>query len=206
MTSSPNCVRRLPVCLGAVLLAGCLNLKPTSDPTRHFVLSAVCKPPAGQPVSDRAVSLGLSPVNLPAYAKSPWIAIRTGKNEIQYSDFYRWGEPIEKGVQRVLALNLSALLETDRIGINAWRRDSVDYELAVTLTRFDLEQGGAVRVEAQWQISASRANAPLSVRQCQIEESTATGTEDPAQIVAAMSQALGEVSQEIAESVKELAR
>jgi uncharacterized lipoprotein YmbA len=181
--------------------SGCLNLKPTEDLTRHFLLSVPpdLEPLPGAPAEGLAV--GLTPLLLPAYLDSPWLAIRANENEIRYAVSDRWGERLEKGVRRVLAANLSQFLATEQVAAEAWRSTAVAFELTVSLRRCDLFADGRVSVEGRWQLLET-ANANVVWRdQHRVEHPGPPPDTDPAGAAAALSQALAEFSREIARSV-----
>lgn len=181
--------------------SGCLNLKPAPDLTRHFLLSVPSdlEPLPGAPSGNLAV--GVTPLLLPSYLDSPWLAIRENENEIRYAMSDRWGERLEKGVRRVLAANLGQLLATERVAAEAWRSTAVDFELSVSLRRCDLYADGRVLVEGRWQVLET-TNANVVCRdQHRVQHSGPPPDTDPAGAAAALSGAVAEFSREIARSV-----
>ena len=97
--------RLLPAAAAAaVLLAGCNILpEPQGDLARFYVLEGAA-PAAEAP----AFRLGLRRVEIPAYLKSKAMVVRTGNNELRYSDTARWAEPLEAGLSRALCGQLAA--------------------------------------------------------------------------------------------------
>lgn len=181
---------------------GCLNLKPTSDPTRYFVLTATEQATEAEEQGVAGPDLGIFPVALPSYARSPWIAMRTSDHEVRYAEFDRWAEPIEQGVQRVIAANLSSLLNADHLQLDVWKRDAVDLELRVGFNRFDLSTNGNVRLSAHWQITCPESGEILRSEHGQVTHDGVSDINDPSEAVAALSSALGELSREIARSIE----
>jgi hypothetical protein len=152
------------------------------------------------PATAEPVALGIEPTITAPYLDRPWIVQRTSENEIRYSDFFKWSERIDKGVQRVMVNNLSRLLGTDRILVNSWRRDSVDYELRLVILRFDVDLEGRTVLEAQWNIEGrGTASGNRSV----VKKGPSVAA-DPAGAVATMSAALADLSTSIAEDIASL--
>jgi len=182
-----------------VVAAGCLNLKPKADPTRYFLLTRTAsKPLAASDGKEDVISLGIAPVAVPAYLTKPWMVIRTSGTEIRYSDFNKWGEHLDKGIQRVLAEDLSLLLGTDQIHLSAWKQEDVQAELTLSVHQFEVDTRGQVVLEAQWQLSGKH---PFT-GQRRIEVDGPDPASDPAGAVRAMSQALDELSRVIASEIE----
>lgn len=196
-----NCRGFLALLTALALGSGCLNLKPTADITRHFLLSVPpdLEPLPGTPVRDLAV--GVMPLLLPSYLDSPWLAIRENENEIRYAMSDRWGERLEKGVRRVLATSLGQFLGTERVAAEAWRSTAVDFELSVSLRRCDLYADGRVWVVGRWQLLETATANVVCRDQHRVQHRGPSPDTDPAGAAAALSGALAEFSREIARSV-----
>ena len=179
-----------PAALLCVALTGCLNLKPVTDPTRYFLLSASAPPGQASPApSDQGV-LGIEPVTIPSYLMRPWIVTRTSDTEIRYSEYDKWSEPLENGIQRVLAEDLASRWGPDRIRLNAWKPKTVDVTLSLVVQRFEVTEKGEAVLEAQWQISGARSAVGHRI----IRESGPPPATDPAGAVATLSKTINELS------------
>lgn len=178
--------------------SGCLDLKPVDDPTRYFLLSSLnaTAQPSREPA--HALSLGLAPVTVPDYLESPWMVVRVSDTEIRYSDFHKWGEPLNKGIQRVLAEDLGPLLDTDAVKLNAWRKGAVDTAIEVTINRFDVALEGQVVLDAQWQVTGDATKVSHKV----IRRAGPSAQTDPAGAARTMSEALGDLSRAMAEELQ----
>ena len=143
----------LPLSLAACLmLCGCINLDPQADPTRFYILSSQTGPAASSDNSQGTV-LGLKAIDLPTYLQSTRIPTRRGANEITYSEFHRWGENPKSAISRVLAENLASRSAIGTVHTVPWPDGAIhDFELHVTLVRFEGEQSGRVALEANWAI------------------------------------------------------
>ena len=74
--------------LGIVVITGCVNLKPKTDPTRYFVLGPTPSPSGSNQVGGAKIALG--PIALPPYLQSQKIVTRRGEHEISYAEYFRW--------------------------------------------------------------------------------------------------------------------
>ena len=182
------------------LTSGCLNLKPAEDPIRYFLLHPMAEAGEARAETPEDLRLGIAPVVVPNYLTKPWIVVRTSRTEIRYSDYDKWAENVDKGVQRVLAENLALLLHTDRVRLNSWKGAHEDLVLHLTLQRLEVDEEGQVVLEALWQISGRRA---ASGRQVVVLSGPAPAA-DPSGAVVTMSQAVAELSRTIAQAIQEL--
>src|SRR5215468_100727 len=91
-------------------------------PTRLYVLTALPATeaaPAGAATHGLAVVVG--PVDLPQYADRPQVVTGNTSNELHPAALAQWAEPLADNFVRVLAENLSLLLDTDRVAVFPWR-------------------------------------------------------------------------------------
>ena len=194
--------------------AGCV-LKHSTH-ARLYVLRAVAPAPAasaasgsssaaGDPSSatggaPRAV-LGVQRVTVPAWMDRPEITARTGTGEILPDALARWGEPVTRGIQRVLTENLAALLPDRHLTAAPYGvRQVVDHRLDVQVVECARQADGTVLLEARWAILAADGAVLVQRRSSQRTGAVATA----AGTVDAVSQALGALSGEIASAVRAL--
>ncbi|MBF0296954.1 MAG: membrane integrity-associated transporter subunit PqiC [Magnetococcales bacterium] len=183
----------------AVLLSGCMG--GASPPTRFFLLTAVEGPKGvGTPVR-RGPVLELEPVEIPRYLDRAEMVTRTGGNRLQLDRLHQWGGDFREDIGRVLAENLSVLLASDRVVMLPTRGEGkADYRLAVTLSRFEPDAvSGEVLLDARWILFDGRGRE-VAARQSRLVV-RAGNREDFESLAAAMSQALGLLSRELAEAV-----
>ncbi|MCX5899923.1 MAG: PqiC family protein [Proteobacteria bacterium] len=187
-------------CLALVVLSGCLR----SAPTKFYLLHAL-ENPAAQNASTRQIVLGVGPVELPDYLNRPQIAGRVTPNELNFSEYSRWAEPLERCVQRVLAENMSLLLGTERIELYPWRPSlPIDYQVRVRITRFDGTAGDAAVLIAYWSICGKDGATGLLERKTVISEKAEGGGVEG--IVQAQNRALETLSREIAAALQKIAQ
>jgi uncharacterized lipoprotein YmbA len=113
---------RLTVSFLLVLLLGACGSGP---PPRLYLLESV--PPLadvndGPAVAGRLTSLGMSPVDLPGYARDTRIASLSSDGTVTQSDAHRWAEDPAAAISRVLAERLRSHAGTTVL-IEPWPRD-----------------------------------------------------------------------------------
>jgi uncharacterized lipoprotein YmbA len=106
---------------------------------------------------------------------------------------------------RVLAENLALLLGTDDVLILPQRRDfALDRQVEVDVTQFDVDADGNAVLDARWWVYGRNADKLLRSGRSTISEPAAAG--DHASAAAALSRALGAMSEEIATAITEKTR
>lgn len=196
-----------------VALAGCFNLKPTEPTTRYYVLGSdrQLQTFLGQQVR-QDVSVGLTRLSLAPYLESPRMVARHGTNRIQFAEFDRWGESLDRAIGRVVASHLARMLPFRRVEAAPWS-GGTPHDLLVQLhvSRFEGHSSqtevaagspGEVHLMANWEVidSASRkviASGTTDYRQ----EGWRVG--DYASLVQMLDEALVVLSREIAVAMPE---
>jgi uncharacterized lipoprotein YmbA len=188
------------ICVG---LTGCKSFRPVEDLTRYYVLSASSgAPAAGQ--SNQALNIGVAPIQTPGYLQSTRIAVRRGTNEISYSEYRQWAEHLDKGIQRVLASNLSTLLPSVRVITSAWQSSDVKAEVHVSIQRFELDESGVATLECEWRIVSPDGVRALRVEHALISKKGPPLANNPTGAVHTLSEALADLSNEIATALQDL--
>jgi len=181
--------------------AGCKNLRPVEDLNRFYVLSASGKAQA-EIHANQNLTIGIAPVETPGYLQSTRIAVRRGTNEIYYSEYRQWAEHLDKGIQRVLASDLSALLPSARVITSAWQSGDVKSEVHVSIQRFELDESGEATLECEWRILSPENGRVQRLDHSLISKKGSPLATNPTGAVSTLSQLLGELSNQIAAAVK----
>jgi len=183
-----------------IIVIGCAG---TSAPSRFYTLRSLDDQNVARsaPSSSPPVSVGIGRVEIPDYLDRPQIVIRTGQNEIFLSEYDRWAGSLQDDIARVVAENLSVLLSGSQVAVFARRWDSsMDYMVKIEITRFDIMPGDNVLLKAQWSILDREGRNAITIRESvfsePIREKNYSGK------VSAMSQALENLSEDIAESTR----
>ncbi len=188
-----------PALGGLALLGGCLSRSKVSELYVLEPTAARATVPAGQ--APEAV-VGVGKVTVPAWIDRPQVAGRSATGQIVVNEYARWGEPVAKGIQRVVAENLAALLPTRRVVAAPYSPALVVHNrVDITLLEAARQADGSVLVEARWALVGPRGATLVQRRSSNRAHPTATG---PAGAVSGTSEALGELSREIADALREL--
>ena len=200
-TSTPKLVTTVLIllCSGMLTIYGC-----SSKPTKFYVLTPLAEV---QTIPDRlnedTLSIGVGPISLPDYVNRPQIVTKNGANELVIDEFYRWAEPLRTNVSRVLRDNLATLLGTENINKYPWNRFvHIDYQVSIDFTRFDSVIGKEATIEARWIVLTDRGRNEILRKKSKITKKADTEHYDA--IVIAESQALAELSQQIAHEIHTL--
>jgi uncharacterized lipoprotein YmbA len=177
-------------------LAGCAS----TPPSRFYILSPVTAGAAAQPAGP-ATAIGVGPVELPNYLDRPQIAVRTGANELRFSETHRWAEVLQEHVTGVLAENLARLVPTDEVALFPWGRTvTIDFQVTVEVSRFDADESGNVVLSALWMLYREPNREVVVEKRTEVTEPV--GDAGYPEIVAAQSRALGSLSRQIADAIR----
>jgi uncharacterized lipoprotein YmbA len=133
--------------LAAAFGGGCLK---RSKVARTYVLDPLPAAAAASTAAPVAV-VGVERVSVPEWLDRPQITGRATSGEVVTDEFSRWGEPLPRGVQRVVTENLVTLLPDRRVVAAPFSpRDELDQRLEITLVEAARQTDGSVRVEARW--------------------------------------------------------
>ncbi len=200
-------VTRLAAFLSALAvcasLTGCFGfLKPAHETARHFVLTSL---PSGGTMTALPASLavGVGQVKLPAYLFDTSLAVRKDTNEIDYLPLALWAERLDTGIQRVLAANLATLLSTDRVRLSTWRSEDVGAEVYVTIQQFDVDTSGRGVLLAWWRILSPAGEKTLKTGESRLSRQGLAPDANPSGAVATLSDLLAELSQQLAQAIRE---
>jgi len=182
------------------VLGGCLG--GDSPPSRFYLLSPLPAPEAATAAAS-GIAIGVGPIAVPEYLNRGQIVTRTGENQLELAEFDRWAEPLQKNLSRVLVLNLSTLLSTDRVALHPWNRSTpMDYQVIVDVARFEAGTDGTASLLARWSIVDGASREALLVRKSRFREPIDSNGYEAT--VASMSRAVAALSREIAGAIRDL--
>lgn len=189
----------------AIVMCGCTILAPRLDPSRFFVLTTVADSHGSAlPASRRSkLTLGLGPIAFPAYLERPEMVTRVAPNRIDLSQENLWAEPLKRNFTTVLSADLSADLGDAHMVQYPWYATThMDYQVKVSVDRFESTGHGNARLVARWEICApTGARILVSSSSNIIMPSASAGASGKA---AALSQAIAKLSGQIARALKAL--
>jgi uncharacterized lipoprotein YmbA len=166
-----------------------------------FVLEPLATRSAAAPAGVPEAVVGILPVEVPGWVDRPQVTTRVAGSQIVADEFARWGEPIAKGVQRVVAENVAALLPGRRVLTAPWAGyEPVVHKVDLTITELARQPDGSVLVEGRWAIIGEDRDT-LVQRRSSHRSPAGVGA---AGTVEGSSQALEDLSREIAEALSAL--
>ncbi len=178
----------------AIGLASCAS----PDPAIYTLRAVPGDALGGGPVAVKIARPGLA-----GYLDRPEIVRDSSVSRLTLNSGERWGEPLGDMMGRVLALDLAQRLPGTSVFTEAGTI-SVDPSATVELDvqRFDLDQAGAVILLVQVAVEQGRSHDPAFTRSLRLTVAPAsTRTPD---VVAAMSQAVGQMADAIASIVHQI--
>jgi uncharacterized lipoprotein YmbA len=168
---------------------------------RFFTLSA---PQTNAPLGAHPeLGLAVGPVDVPTYLDRPEIVSRDGANRLTVADDHRWAGSLRNDIMRVVADELGRLLGTPRVAVYPDQpRFPASYRVLLDVREFEPVDASNVRLRVRWTIAAVPEGRALAVEESVIDRPIASTSY--ADIVAAESSALEEVTQKIAARVADL--
>jgi uncharacterized lipoprotein YmbA len=183
----------------ALLLGGCI---PSTPPAQFFTLTPEIAESERGSVSVPVNTIGVGPIDLPRYLMRPQMVSRAENNRLIIDEFARWGDSLDLQLGRTVTQNLTDLCGDTLILPFPWRTDfEPDLRVIGDVTRFDVDDGGTVRLDIRWAVTNVATRQPLS-----IHDSNYVGSADPAvpsSIAAGMSEVLAQFSRDAAAALAE---
>ena len=197
MTSDKLSRRRLMAGLGLLAaFEGCT----TSPNSRFFTL---VPQPAAPSAGRSPATVAAKPVELAKYLDRPQIVRRSDAYELQISDLEHWGEEMRDMVTRVLIENLTLRLPASQVvGASGSLTIRADVTVEVDISRFDADQNGQVFLDARSAVQREGRRPSVWSDRITVQPASPSITD----LVAAMSDALGELSDRIARMLAVSAR
>ena len=193
-------ISRLPLLAIIVLLNGC----GTTPPSKFYMLEPMSEEEVIQASSERRndVHIGIGPIKFADYLDRTQIVTRTGGAEVKLSETHRWAEPLRDNFGRILAENLSKLLQTDEITLHPSRSWSeIDYQVLVNVWRFDASTQGKVSLVANWSLRGKGGSQRLTMKKS-VFSANVEPAASYADIVRALSKTVEMLSHEIARVIQ----
>jgi uncharacterized lipoprotein YmbA len=200
-----NTISRLTALTAALFglaLCGCVNLKPTADPTRFFVLSP---PLASKPMPNRDLGehiVAVAAVETPAYLNDPRMVERRGDTQVVYLDHCQWAEPLREGMTRCLRDQLAAWLGPARVHpLNRRWPAGPTLEVQASVSGFEVTDQGRAKLTVRWRIVESPEGAVRHAQASEITHDLSVPASDPEVRVVALGETLAAWSREVAEAI-----
>lgn len=181
--------------LWATLVVVLLGACGSTPPSRYYMLSADA---VGSP-TENTVSIGVGPITIPDYLKGRSMVLARDDHLLTVSEFDRWAEPMEAGINRVLILNLASLSNTQQVYAFPWRQDSTpNYIVRVAIIQFAVGDNSAI-LEAGWTVQKPGSKELVHRGLSRLQ--TPAANTDPATVADLCSALLLQLSEEIAAAI-----
>jgi uncharacterized lipoprotein YmbA len=140
-------------------------------------------------------------VQVPAYlAKTNLVTIKGGI-EVQYAPTNRWAEPLDQGLSRAVAEDLSQNPRIRAYGFSPGAPPVYhSYDVWIRLERFEGNDNGEVVLSARCSVSRADSSVPISSRMVDIRQS-GWKPGDYTALVRLLSEEVRKMSREIAQAV-----
>ena len=181
-------------CLGLILwLAAC----GTSPPNDYYRLTTVDSPST----SGNQPALGIGPVNIPEYLNRSGLVYSEGGNQLTIAERHRWAEPLDQGINRVVAINLADLLDTENLRYYPWGQDDIpEYGVKLNVLELDVIGGEAILV-VDWLLYRPGKNDNISRRMSRLTQALPSPMQ-PSQLAPAYSALFYQLSELIATAIR----
>jgi hypothetical protein len=125
-------------------MAGCVRLlEPRTSDATYYLLGeraapSAASPQAPSPADTAGLRVGLRKPRLASYLDATRIVTRRGPHQVQFSEFHRWGEELDRGIGRTVAARLAARPEIRAVEVVPWSPGaSFDYVVELHVLRFE---------------------------------------------------------------------
>jgi uncharacterized lipoprotein YmbA len=174
----------------AALLDGC-GISPTP---RLFTMAARPTPSPAQ----SSMKVVVKAVEVGKYLDRPQIVRYSDPYELQIAEMERWGEGMRDMTTRVLIENLSQRLPGSQIVADSSPVSlSADVTVEVDISRFDADQTGEITLDARWAVQRGIKRTIIRQERIRFQPASTSITD----LVAGMSDALGQLSDHIAQGI-----
>ena len=196
-------IRPLLPCLALALAAGIGCSRPNLE-VLHSLRAISLE--VGKPTSPlTSVALEVMPVRLPETLQRPQLVVEIGPGTMNLLETHRWGNGLDKDIQRVLVENLALLTGSDTVVAYPYgERVKATHRLEVNVHRLDGGLGGNLTLHATWMVAHPQGGQALLLRRTTLQRPVQG--QDAEALVAAHNLILGDLSREIAVELRVLAR
>jgi len=148
---------------------------------------------------DEGLTITVGPVTLPAHLDHKGIVTHDERYRVNAAQFDRWAEPLDHNITRALCENLSLLIPSNQVIAYPLRTPhDVDYSVQIRIIAFGSNPDGQVELNVAWMIHDA-ADTPIRLEKSRYSVPR-RGT-DVVDLVAAMSQAIEQLSRDIAGAI-----
>lgn len=155
-------------------------------------------------VGGKPVAVIVGPADFPKALRRAQLATRSGPNKIEFDQFNRWAGSLESDFLGAVGANLSGLLASNRIAVYPNTPVfAVDYRVSFEVQRFDSDTSGTVTLISRWTVQPSGDTTQVYVGQ--FSNTRVAAADDRSAVVAAHSDLVADLSQDIADQIRQAA-
>jgi len=181
----------------AFLAAATLGACRGTPPTTYHVLQPLEAEPAAE-ATGRLVALSIE--RFPAYLERVQLVREIAPGTLAVWESHAWAEPLDEGFGRVLAEDLSLLLDRPVVLAGPMTRPPrADLAIELEVSRFDVRAGGEVELVATW--TATDADDATVVKPRRTRVTVQLQGQGPDAVVAASSAALEDLARRLADEL-----
>lgn len=188
-----TCGKLLALTIGLALVTACGS----SPPTRYYQLEE--RVSQTDSLSSSTLSVRVGPVYIARYLQQPNIVTRQDDYQVSVAEFDRWVEPLEQSIGRILTTNLSDTLNSNWVhefGVGNDAIELFDYQVLITITRFDVDANNIATLKTQWNLVTPRPSVTLLAKRTVLTRQVSSSSYSSQ--AAALSDLISELAKEIA--------
>ncbi len=155
---------RLSLAAIGLLLGACSSM----PETHYYILSSTVEAPVSRQ-SSGGDALGIGRIRLADYLRSSGVVMQTNDNQVKSAHYHRWGEPLQRGIRRTLADQLSSLLPEYRVETNEKDLRRLDFRLDIEIERFHALDNGHAVLAGRWTVYDHEHHAILASKHFDFE-------------------------------------
>lgn len=175
-----------------LMFSGCKMLSPVKDTASYYTLTSLA---ASSAKSRSNLVIAINRPYLPTYLDRQEHIVRAASGQTLIDSNNIWSEPLDSGIARVTAENLSILLGSSNIQpIQNFTTLDYSHLIDIKITRFEQNDTGEMVLECTWSAHVVKSKAAPTTRRFTTTVSPAIPA---ANRVAAMNQALFQLAQQI---------
>ena len=172
----------------------------TTEPLTNFFMLTGSGSRAGRTESSGGTPV-LVRVEVPAYLARTNLVTMRGGIEVQYAATARWAEPVDQGLARAVAEDLSRNSRIRAYGFSPGAPPVAhSYDVWIRLERFEGNDNGQVVLRARWSVSTSDSSAPITSGTADVRRSGWHPGDYPG-LVRLLSEEVSEMSRQIAQAI-----
>jgi len=182
----------------ALVLGGCISV--SSSPTPRFYVLRVAEDHQTSKKNNilSNVLIGIGPVKIPEYQDRSQIVTQDKEKMLKFSEFDRWGEPLDLGVARLIREDLTALLPGAKFTLYPWNPSiPVKYRVVIEIVQLDSNLDKDLFLATQWQVIDAQNRKAMMVKRSEFRQPIIP--QDYGGLVKTLSRACASLSSEIAE-------